>query len=135
MKTLIPFLFLFFIISCQSNNHTDIKNAIEQAYFDLSTNTHDGDFHIYNTGKSFISTIGAIPSLIGLYDTFILEASDIKVVESKPDLATATFTVTLTRDTDIQSGEVIMDLKRIAGKWKLDGAKLLPEEIELRSKI
>lgn len=114
----------------------EIKEQIELVYFGLANGAYTSEglsgttpenLPFYNSDLNTLMVMGLLP--LGMISGPItIEAKDITIHNIDGDHATVSYDLTLTLNRKVSTARIIMVMKKVAGKWKLDGQKFFPHE-------
>lgn len=125
-----------------SNDQKDIENQIENVYFGLTNGvytvqslnaTTPENLPFYNSDLSTLLVMGFAP-LTMLTGTFSLEPKNIVVHKVIDNNAEVSYDLVITYNGEVTTEKIKMTVKKIGGKWKLDGQKFLPLNEEKKTK-
>jgi hypothetical protein len=125
-----------------SNDQKEIENQIENVYFGLINGAYTAqslngttpeNLPFYNSDLSTLVVMGFAP-LTMLTGTFSLEPKNIVVHKVIDNNAVVSYDLVVTNDGKVTTEKIKMTIKKIGGKWKLDGQKFLPLNEEKTSK-
>jgi hypothetical protein len=117
-----------------TSDQKEIENQIENVYFGLIngaytaqslTGTTPENLPFYNSDLKTLAVMGLAP-LTMLSGTFSVEPKNIKILRMYDDNADVSYDLVLSNDGKEIVTPINMTLKKIGGKWKLDGQKFLP---------
>lgn len=125
-----------------SNDQKEIENQIENVYFGLINGAYTAqslngttpeNLPFYNSDLSTLVVMGFAP-LAMLTGNFSLEPKNIEVHNVIDNNADVSYDLVMTNDGKVTTEKIKMTVKKIGGKWKLDGQKFLPLNEEKTSK-
>lgn len=125
-----------------SSDQKEIENQLENVYFGLINGAYTAqslsgttpeNLPFYNTDLSTLVIMGFAP-LTMLTGTFSIEPKNIVVHKIYDNKADVSYDLLVTNDGKETTEKISMTLKKIGGKWKLDGQKFLPLNEEKTAK-
>lgn len=125
-----------------SSDQKEIEKQLENVYFGLINGAYTAqslsgttpeNLPFYNTDLSTLVIMGFAP-LTMLTGTFSLEPKNIVVHKIYDNKADVSYDLLITNDGKETTEKISMTLKKIGGKWKLDGQKFLPLNEEKTAK-
>lgn len=126
------------IVDGNSKEKEKIKNQIEKTYFGLLNGAYTSEeiqglgadgLPFYNQNFRTLLAMGFMPlALLG--GDFKLEPKNIEIENITSDSASVSYDLVFGSSADQTTTPITMTVKKIGGKWKLDGNKFLPKEKE-----
>jgi hypothetical protein len=125
-----------------SSDQKEIENQLENVYFGLINGAYTAqslsgttpeNLPFYNTDLSTLVIMGFAP-LTMLTGTFSIEPKNIVVHKIYDNKADVSYDLLITNEGKETTEKTSMTLKKIGGKWKLDGQKFLPLNEEKTTK-
>lgn len=117
-----------------SSDQKEIENQLENVYFGLINGAYTAqslsgttpeNLPFYNTDLSTLVIMGFAP-LTMLSGTFSIEPKNIVIQNIYDNKADVSYDLLITNEGKETIESISMTLKKIGGKWKLDGQKFLP---------
>lgn len=125
-----------------SSDQKEIENQLENVYFGLINGAYTAqslsgttpeNLPFYNTDLSTLVIMGFAP-LTMLTGTFSIEPKNIVVHKIYDNKADVSYDLLITNEGKETTEKISMTLKKIGGKWKLDGQMFLPLNKEKTTK-
>jgi hypothetical protein len=125
-----------------SNEDNEIENQIENVYFGLINGAYTAqslngttpeNLPFYNSDLSTLIVMGFAP-LTMLTGSFSIEPKNIVIHKIYDNQANVSYDLVITNEGKETTEKINMTMKKIGGKWKLDGQKFLPLDEEKPSK-
>ena len=128
-SSLFSFLFvLTVLIGCNNDIKSEIIKQIETTYFKFGNGSlmSSSEVPLYDTGEQLREDLikGANEALNN--EVFVVEARGIEILDLNQTTADVQFSLFLQTDSQQKEIPVQMTMKKIGGKWKLDGRKSFP---------